>query len=871
MELAELRAILTGSPGSAVELPAAALGLDGLDEAAAAVFPDGVIRIEDPVIADGGLVVEGQSPTLLGATCVPVRARFAGNAVATGALIEVEPGPRGPGLLIAAGEQLDAEVPPGAWLALPASNGRALVPLRTPVTAQADPARRDGLGRARPARTTRPAAASGKLRRREPYAIPVADGFVIVAAGASRRPGGLVLTRHGPTLLAAPPVTPRWDISPPSGGSGVSVDYENWPLRISGALTALPQQPPYKTVIGGVLVVDTGALNGSIMAAYVVPESGTMPSFFAYGSLGKHLGIGPPPFMVRGISLGFGWNSRVRMPPVEQVETFPFIEALDGGGQIGDETDPLAVLAALIGGGTPWISPAEDSWWIAAGLAFTCFETIAGRAMAIVQGGSDLTIALLGTGRAELPRASAKKWAQAEIALEVVFKPVAGEFMLGAALTRNSFLVDPDCKLHGGVSLKIWFGSSEHAGDFVLSIGGYHPGYTRPVNYPAGTPVGITWGLGNTVTISGSAYAAFTPAAVMAGGIIDLRFHSGALKAWLTARANALVQWKPFYFDLDIGVRVGVSASVKLIFVRVTITIEVGVDLRLWGPPVGGEATVHLWFISFTIGFGTDRVGEPAALDWTEFQELLPPSENTVRVTATSGLLPGPGAPASRRPSADWQASAAGFVFTTETVVPASKLYVDGVLVGSGPDLVIRPMRLAELTSEHWVSLTRDGDRLDLERWQKRPVLGSVPQALWGSGDGQTLPEPGDQLLERQIIGAELSSPALRNGNSTGYITEQTFAFDPLYPLGLMPLEDGEPPGGPVPARPPDAVGTIAATVDSPAARTARGELADALRDLGTDLGELDDSLPRYALAAQTAFTAVPMLVPPDARRGGAA
>ena len=105
------------------------------------------------------------------------------------------------------------------------------------------------------------------------------------------------------------------------------------------------------------------------------------------------------------------------------------------------------------------------------------------------------------------------------------------------------------------------------------------------------------------------------------------------------------------------------------------------------------------------------------------------------------------------------------------------------------------------LTSEHRVSLTLDGDSLDLERLVTRPGHRVPAGRLWGTGQTGSLPERRRAPSERCRTAP--SSPAPRYGNSTGYITEQTFAFDPLYPLGLMPLEDGEPPGGPVPARPP--------------------------------------------------------------------
>ena len=86
---------------------------------------------------------------------------------------------------------------------------------------------------------------------------------------------------------------------------------------------------------------------------------------------------------------------------------------------------------------------------------------------------------------------------------------------------------------------------------------------------------------------------------------------------------------------------------------------------------------MNLWFISFTIGFGKGRVGEPRGLDWTDFPAILPPPARNVRVTPTSGLLASRrrALPAQRRPD-NGRSAAVGFAFTTETAVPLSKLYL---------------------------------------------------------------------------------------------------------------------------------------------------------------------------------------------------
>lgn len=401
-----------------------------------------------------------------------------------------------------------------------------------------------------------------------------------------------------------------------------------------------------------------------------------------------------------------GWRSHLRLPyGPENVADFPFSKALKDPTSIGAKpdgtADPLQVLDHLTQGDSPWITPAQgsdDPVWVAAGLAFTVAECLDGRAMMAVQTGEDLTLALLGVAGMSFPKQPGRrKYAHVEIGLEALLKPKAGELSLSAALTSKSFVLDPNCRLRGGVAFKTWFGPNPNKGDFVVTVGGYHHNYRRPEHYPVVPRLGFDWDLSGAVTASGDAYFALTPAAVMAGGGLDVRFHSGAVRAWLTAQVDALIQWKPFYFDVGMRVSVGVSASVKILFVRITITIEVGVSLSVWGPPTGGEAKIHLWFISFTIGFGAKRDADTNALDWPAFREMLPPSDTAVRV------LPGAGLIADRPQSADgtlsdddaWQVSSAGFTFSTDSAVPVGELYLTrsgGSPAERGSKLNIRPM-----------------------------------------------------------------------------------------------------------------------------------------------------------------------------------
>ncbi|MYV38811.1 hypothetical protein GT030_07985 [Streptomyces sp. SID1328] len=779
----------------------------------------------------------------------------------------------------------DGGLPAGTWLVVPGAGpggGPALVPVR-PERARrgADPSRRDGLGRPLPVprAAVEPAGVRRVGIRRVTHALATADGFVVLAPGAlaGRRStagfsfGGL-----------ADEVTLRGfiDFGNLADGKSKAVTYDKPPLFISGGLAARKAAPPYTLAVGGVLLVDTGTLTGSAIAAAYAPSQSARPSFFAFGALTADKGIGPPPFQVRGIAGGMGWRSNLRLPDGPQdVPEFPFIQALDDPRSIGAKpdgtADPLQVLDTLIGGERPWITPArgsDDPLWIAAGMAFTIAERLDGRAMLALQTGADLTFALLGVAGMSFPKEPGKRrYAGIEIGLEALLKPKAGELSLSAALTANSFVLDPNCRLRGGVAFKTWFGSNPNKGDFVVTVGGYHPNYRRPDHYPVVPRLGFDWDLSGAVTVSGEAYLALTPAAVMAGGMLDVRFHSGALRAWLTASVDALIQWRPFYFDVGMRVSVGVQASIKIWFIRITITVEVGVSLSLWGPPTGGKAKIHLWFISFTIGFGKDRDLDSNALAWSDFRTMLPPPDTAVRVLPGAGLLadrPQAADGQSHSSSGDgqaWQVSTAGFTFSTDSAVPVSELYLTpsgGSPAETGGTLNIRPMRRTDLSSTQRVSLVRESQQVNLAAWARTRSTAAVPQALWGTGQGDTLPAPGQQVIPAQLTGVTLTSPGPDYGNDTGYITEEAFAFDPIAPDGTQPLDPAAQPVGPAPLRPRGVIATIVRSVVAPEQTARRAELVQALAGLGVDLGPVDADLSAHKTAAETAFTADPMLIP---------
>ncbi|MBT2481056.1 DUF6603 domain-containing protein [Streptomyces sp. ISL-94] len=406
-----------------------------------------------------------------------------------------------------------------------------------------------------------------------------------------------------------------------------------------------------------------------------------------------------------------------------------------------------------------------------------------------------------------------------------------------------------------------WTGGAK-AGDFVVSLGGYHPAYNAPVHYPRPQRLGFVWSPASDITVRAEAYAAVTPAALMFGGRLAAVYDKGILSAWFTAHLDVLVQWKPFSMDVSLGISIGVAATVKVAFIKVRISVEVGVDLHLWLPPFGGRATVKLWFISFSFGFGSSRDHSPS-VDWPEFRTQIPAP---VRVTPNEGLLADVDeAEAAVRAAAKDPVlvSCAGFSFTTEAGIPASHIYVNDVLWKESEHglIDIRPMRRTGVRSEHRVAITKDGTPFDpaAHFWTLAEVTAAVAPGLWG----EPLAKPGDalkgeHLFEGRFTGLKVTLPAPDYGTDTGTVTSDALAYEGL-PDGDMPLRDPAP-DGPQPALDPDSIALIERTVADPAVAEQRGSVLDALARFGAGVGaDADSPLTGYAGLAGRSLTTPPL------------
>lgn len=665
---------------------------------------------------------------------------------------------------------------------------------------------------------------------------------------------------------------------------GLSLGFSAGPVTISGGLlevnsNELPKGVEYEYAGQATIAIEEFLISGA--GSYAKVEGRT--SLFLFVEATGEFG-GPPAFFVTGFMGGFGYNSQLTLPQPDGVYAFPFLAGFEDKTIFGPSPTPTSVLATLLGtGGKPAVvTPKVDADWLAAGILFRSFELILGRVLLVVTFGRDVEIALLGLASMSLPQGGGETYAYVELQLEVIVEPTVGYFAAEASLTPASYLLTSACHLTGGFAFCMWFGPNPHAGDFVLTVGGYHPAFKPPEWYPQVSQVGFNWVVDSNVVVKGGAYFAITPSAAMAGGNLEALYQSGDLKAWFTAWANMLVRWKPFYFEVEIGISVGASYRLNLLFTTVTLSVELGASLELWGPPTGGVAHVHWYIISFSVSFGAENAGATSAkLKWGEFTGLLPqrPAPQKLALGAAAAATQATasavlnvqinGGLSSQDPATGaWVVRADELVLTTSSAVPCSSISLndDGSKPPAKPSsggIEIRPMELSGVASVHCLLLRNldEGRTEDLNAFAPVTRTSALPESLWGAPLHGANPPPAANTVEGLRTGVRLTAPPVKLGASPGpmdvsEITEQL----PPGPRALEPHSDAD--KLPAPTLEPDAIAKVAEAFDTAnleATKAAQGQL------LAT-LGKFSATPPTHDLtvalgtAAGTSFTQPPLV-----------
>jgi hypothetical protein len=335
--------------------------------------------------------------------------------------------------------------------------------------------------------------------------------------------------------------------------------------------------------------------------------------------------------------MGFGYNRTIREPSIEEVADFPFVQLALGTLTPANFSQVLA---------RPNFIPVRmGSIFLAFGLRFTSFKLIDSFLLLLVRIEKPFRIDLLGISQIIVPtplpgvppQNQPTPVAKISLAVKGTFIPEEGFLGIEAQLTRDSFIISRDARLTGGFAFYSWF-SGPHQGDFVLSLGGYHPDFRPPSHYPVVPRLGLNWRVSSKLTVKGSMYFALVPSAVMAGGSLQATYQDGRFKAWFRAGADFLISWKPYFYDIRIYINVGASYTFWA-FGWQTISIDVGAKLHIWGPEFSGTAEVDVKVATITVRFGAGAVPYKPPIDWNEFKESFLPKKDVCSIQIQSGLV----------------------------------------------------------------------------------------------------------------------------------------------------------------------------------------------------------------------------------------
>lgn len=574
---------------------------------------------------------------------------------------------------------------------------------------------------------------------------------------------------------------------------GLGLNYKKGSLELGGAFLKVPGDDVSSYY--GLALVKFARFGLKAIGGYTPAHSPNPASFFLYANLQAPIG-GPPFLFITGLAAGFGVNNSLNLPSIDGLPDFIMLPN-NAPKPAGSPSDTITkVLGKLREEKT--FEDKAGAYWIAAGIQFTSFEMVDAFALVTVSFGVDFKVAVIGSAAMTFPKGASTPVAYVDVNLLASFTPSTGLLAVDAKLSPSSFIYGGFCKLTGGFAFYAWFDGPKK-GNFAITLGGYHPGFNpNELGYPVVPRLGMSFGLG-PFQVTGQAYFALVPSAMMAGIRMDAIWKSGPIKAWFSAGVDFLFSWAPFHYEAGAFVSIGCSADLGLF----TIDVHIGADLQVWGPPFGGRAHVDLDLIAFTIEFGS-KATLPPPVGWEAFSTgFLPKPTESKSVTLLAGAAPlekiniikatvAEGLADSDVGGFNWIVDSSGFSIVTNSTIPSNKAEwtvakgevtpIPNTLSSYNsqppkspylrkptgttfsdkevwePTLNIGPMDKEKVLSCQTISLSKAGSSDDyLTGISIEPILEPSNTALWALNQDDNKNPNRDQLIPHTLTGFAIS------------------------------------------------------------------------------------------------------------------
>ena len=484
----------------------------------------------------------------------------------------------------------------------------------------------------------------------------------------------------------------------------------------------------YRQYVGG-LVLKLSQFELTGIGAYGKIDGFTSLFLYAVASLPN---IGPPAFMMEKIALGFGFNRRVIIPEIEDVGSFPLVSLAMS--EDSENSNPAEMLREVVPMITEYFPPKKSALFFALGIKFNSFKVLDGFLLLLVSADDKIRFDILGF--LVLCRPVDKPVAVIRIALKATVIPDDGIVSVEGRITEGSYLFSKKARLKGGFAFYYWFKDRDKIseGDFVMSIGGYHPNFRKPPHYPSVPRFSLSWRIDNNFSIRAEAYLALTPCFFMLGGRLSAVYKSRKLDVWIEIYANFLVQWKPFAYEAEMGVRI--SGEYRTRFWDFSFSL--GAKVKIWGPEFGGRATVSYKSVEKTVRFGARHRPIVQRVEWHEFKkDLLPPENQIMTMQVTDGKR-------EERKENEMTVNPGNFAMEINSKIPVSMLRKPNDKPEDHGSIGIFPVRKAHNSHsvlDLSVTLTTPAKKkiVNPDLFNLSVRKGKFPAALWSKEDRLSL------------------------------------------------------------------------------------------------------------------------------------
>ena len=394
-----------------------------------------------------------------------------------------------------------------------------------------------------------------------------------------------------------------------SGGNMSNADIVTppiWPDDMTWALK-------YLEYMGTCTVRMNGLTITSVAGLARIPS---MSDGSGYVSMFLIAAVGKKPYLfkpIKSLMLGFGINREMKLPVLSEFNDHPFIKTLsDAAGSLSNivegsspsqVSDPQEMLTNL----KPHFPVKHGKHWLAIGAKFDMPESFILDADMIIYstfGSGSFSVGIIGIADIfYFPNPPLLLGA----GFQAVYDSEDNTLLVQVMLQDYSWIGLPILKVQGGIAYKQWFDT----GEFVVSIGGYHPNFLVPANYPQVPRLRIYWKLGDLVHVEGNCYFTICSSALMFGAGTSVVYSGDKLYVNFGMNFDGLIYFDPFWFEFDLGVSIYLSWKEKYNF-----ELFAGVGVR--GPKIHGEVTAKALGKTWVIPFG-DNTPKASQIDFKTF------------------------------------------------------------------------------------------------------------------------------------------------------------------------------------------------------------------------------------------------------------